>query len=331
MSATCSPGPVFQKLDFKAIKTASIEQLLHERGLLSSCRLRGDRIVGPCPVHGGYNPNAFVVTRSKNLWFCFSQCQAGGDVIDLVARLDGTDRIAAARYLAGLPQRCVGPRQTAPAASRTGAAAFRPFTRRLQVDPTSSFLRRKGITSATAREFDAGQWHGRGWLAGCVAVRLHDVQGRPLGYAGRRLQLPDRESQKHAPKWRLPPGLPKNNVLYGWHRASRRQHLSLTVVECPWSVMRVHQLGLPAVALLGLSLSEVQRHLIASAARIVLMLDGDAAGRLAAPRIAARLRTARATTVHTVSLPDGCDPDDLHNHELAQSLRPFFAFPNQPF
>jgi len=61
-------------LDFRRLKKAvSIEQVLAQRGLLDGLRLRGHRLVGPCPVHGGDNPRAFVVDRHKGLWRCYAK------------------------------------------------------------------------------------------------------------------------------------------------------------------------------------------------------------------------------------------------------------------
>jgi DNA primase len=307
-------------LDFQTLKRFSIEQLLLERGLLSQCRRHGDRITGPCPVHRGDNPNAFVVTLSRNLWYCFSRCQAGGDVIDLLARLDDVDRITAARRLAGiLPPHQPSVRTPADTACQQ-QRRFRPFTRTLKLDPRASFLQRKGILASTARLFDTGQWRGEGWLAGCIAVRLHDPHGLALGYAARCLHYP---SPSAVSKWKLPPALPKSTILYAWHRAASRQHCPLTVVECPWSVMRLHQLRLPAVALLGTGLSETQRDLVATAKRVIIMLDGDPAGQLAARRIARQI--ANRTDARIARLPPGCDPDDLTDPQLANLLAPFLS------
>lgn len=308
------------RLDFNLLKTFPIEHLLRARGLLSSCRLRGNRIVGPCPIHGGDNPNAFVVTRSRNLWYCFSQCQAGGDVIDLFARIDGVDRIEAARRLSSTYelQSAAPPRQPR-YCQRQNTAAFRPFTNRLELDPTATLLARKAIRPSTARFFEAGAWRGRGWLAGCVAVRLRDPDAQPLGYAGRRLE---RQQAITFGKWKMPPRLPKNDILYAWHIARHRLHLPLAIVECPWGVMRLHQIGLPAVALLGTALSGLQHKLIATAPRIMILLDGDPAGRRATERIARRLNPG--PVVRTVYLRDHCDPDDLSDAQLASIIRPLF-------
>jgi len=306
---------------------ATVEQVLADRGLLGGLVRRGDDLVGPCPLHGGDNRGAFVVSRSKNVWYCFTRCGGGGDVIDLVRRLDGTGYRAALGYLQAL----AGTRQagtttiSARGAGVSGGplrtrARFRPFERRLRLDPTDPWLAGKGILPPTARRFEAGRYRGRGWLNGCIGVRLHDLHGRPLGYAGRRIE--PREVAR-AGKWKMPRGLPKASLLYGWHRTTDRRHRGLVVVEGPWPVMRLAGLGLPAVALLGAHASARQTAVLAQVPRLVLMLDPDAAGRSGTRRLRAAL--GARTEVRVVTPGEGEDPDDLADAELAQ-LRELLLF-----
>jgi DNA primase len=182
--------------------------------------------------------------------------------------------------------------------------------RSLWLDPSAPLLAAKRIRPETARRFEAGSWRGPGFLEGCVGVRLHDPTGAPLGYAGRRL---DPVQARDLGKWKMPPGLPRSRLLYGAHRV--REALDggvVAVVECPWGVMRLDQLGLPAVALLGAHASVSQLDLLAGASRVVALLDGDPAGWEGSRRIRAAFGD-RAVVIH---LPDGLDPDDLDDASL---------------
>jgi DNA primase len=53
---------------------------------------------GRCPLHDERTPSC-VVTPGKG-WRCFGVCDTGGDVIDLVQRLDGVGFREAVRRLA---------------------------------------------------------------------------------------------------------------------------------------------------------------------------------------------------------------------------------------
>ena len=299
-------------------RIVSIEQVLAHRRLLASLQRRGDLLVGPCPVHRGDNPRAFVAQISKGLWHCFTRCQRGGDVIELVRLLDGIGYAETARRLAAMvlhattQQGVLAP----PAATRQ----FRPFSRRLVLDANAAFVAAKGIRVDTAARFDSGAFNGAGWLEGCVAVRLHDPQVVPLGYAGRQLH-PARISRYG--KWKLPPLFPRSSTLYNLHRVRPQMRRGIVVVECPWGVMRLDQIGVPAVALLGTHLSVAQRQLLADATRILLLMDGDQAGEDAARRIRATL--PQGVNVALVRPPDGHDPDDLDDHQLRALTESFHA------
>jgi DNA primase len=307
------------RLNFKILKaTVSIERVLAARCPSVHLQRRRHRLVGPCPVHGGDKPDAFVVHPEKNVWYCFSCCRGGGDVVEFVRRLYRVEHREAAEILACIVEGSA-PRAAAPSLPPQPVETFRPFTRRLFLDPDVPMLRAKGILLDTARTFEAGAWHGPGFLEGCVGVRLHDPLGNPLGYIGRHIQ---HDRVERFGKWKLPRRFPKSRILFNAHRVQQAlRGGTFAVVECPWGTMRLHQLGVPAVSLLGTTLSETQRRLLAQADTPVLLLDGDRAGRDAARAIHQVLPRSM-----TIDLPPGKDPDDLDDSQLHALLAPFFFF-----
>jgi len=307
-------------LTFSHLKrTVSIETVLNAEGLATSLKRRGQRLVGPCPVHGGDNPHAFVVDLTKDLWYCFTRCQGGGDVVELVRRMHRIGYRQCAHYLATLAQAPTPPPSPVTAPPKK---PFQPYTRSLRLDPLAPLLHQKGIRPETAHRFEAGGYEGPGFLWGCIAVRLHDPEAHPLGYAGRRL---DPQQARRYGKWKFPPGLPKRELLYGFHHIGTQLSQRLVVVESPWDVMRLMQIGFPAVALLGIQVSSTQLQLLYHSSRIVLMLDGDDAGRSASRKIANALTQHAGIRVHRIELPHGLDPDDLSDTDLTHRLHPFFS------
>ena len=291
-----------------------IEQVLAHRGLLARMRRQTHTLTGPCPIHRGDNPRAFVVSRHKNLWRCFTGCDAGGDVVELVRRLERCAYRQVAHYLSSLtgalcPTHPPIERFTRP------PKPFVAFRRSLPLDPEIDFLRHKAIHPYTARRFEAGLYRGPGFLNQAIGVRLHDHQGRPLGYAARRLSP---QVIRDRGKWNFPPRLPKDQLLYNYHRV-RSAH-DLVIVECPWGVMRLDQIGIPAVALLGTHLSAEQRQLLRPTQHLILMMDGDRAGKSAAIRIGQQMLTH--PNVSVASMPDGLDPDELTDRQLAAIVQP---------
>lgn len=273
---------------------STVEQLLARRGLLDGFSRRGHRLFGCCPIHGGDNPRAFVVDRRGDRWYCFTRCERGGGPVALARALDLPVGEASTQW------------------SRPPPAPFVPYERRLQLDPRVPWLADKGIRPGIARQREVGAWAGHGMLAGCVAVRLHDAGGRPLGYAGRRI---DPAASAERGKWVFPPRLPKAELLYGLHHV---RGASVVLTECPWGVLRLAQVGIDAVALLGVALSAQQTHRLQRFDRVVALMDGDEAGRAAAQRILGRLGP-RAVIAE---LPDDADPDDLTDHEIIAVVSP---------
>ena len=301
------------RMTFAHLKqVVSIASVLAAKGMIHHFKKKGDHLCGPCPVHGGDNPNAFVVSLSKNLWYCFTRCQTGGDVVQLVRLLEKSSYAQTAQYLASLANAPTSPERIA---HHTGGP-FRPFTKYLTLDHTTPWLQQKGIHPQTARLFESGAYHGPGFLVECIAVRLHDLYGNPLGYAGRRIN--DHQALQSG-KWKFPRGFPKNGTLYNIHRIDLTTTKSLTVVECPWGVMRLHQLNIPSVALLGVHISPFQYDLLTKFPCIILMLDGDQAGKAAMDRLQKILSTK--TDVRHAMLPQGKDPDDLNDDLLMQMVR----------
>lgn len=301
------------RLDFRWLKErVSIERFLEHRGLLDALRRRGHSLVGSCPIHHGDNPSAFVVNCRRNLWHCFTGCQTGGDLIELVRRLEHISYHQVAHVLLEIVEG--GAHRASSAPSRPSDRRFKPFQKRLDLDPHHPFLRDKGIHAETAARFEVGAWCGPGMLQGCIAVRLRDRSGRPLGYAGRRLNPENRG------KWVFPPRLPKSQLLYHYHRLTRHLQGPVIVVEGPWSVLRLEQLNLCSVALFGVSLSLHQAKLLASYQPLLVMLDGDAIGRQSQERMCGLLNA------RPVTLADGLDPDDLSDEELEEVVLSTLSF-----
>ena len=311
---------------FRLLKQlVTLEQVVAVYQLGELLRRSGDFLHGPCPLHRGDNKTAFRAHLPRGLWHCFTSC-GGGDVVELVRRIECCDYAEAARKLRSIAG--TAPPKPEPACCRSirpaAPATFRPFRHRIPLDPFSSFLQKsKGILPSTAERFEAGCTDASGFLTGTVAVRLHDLGGLPLGYCGRNLN--EQVIDKHG-KWRFPPRLPKANVLFNAHRAAAFRTKGTVLVECPWAVMRLNQAGIPsAVALLGTQLHHAHLAWLPTASPILLMLDGDDAGRTAANKIQQRL-TAGGRNVAISNLPDGLEPEDLTDRQLAARVRQFLPF-----
>lgn len=313
---------------WKDLKAAvGIFQVLGALGLQSSFRREDSQWVGPCPVHGGDNPGAFRIDCDRDWWYCHTRCQSGGDVIALTYRLCGRSWPRTARLLrnlAGHALPTMGPRPASwikkdPVTSPTSPCQrpFLPFTRRLPLNPISPFFDDLGLRPDTLSFFEAGAWAGQGFLEGMVALRLHDNDGNPLGYAGRRLDPV--KIARHG-KWKLPARFPKRQILYSWHRVQNDLLRGLILVEGPWDLMKLHQAGFSnTVALTGTFLSPHHQALLSRASKLTLFFDGDAVGQRATDQMHRACIHPRLELIHC---PVGRDPAQLCEEELRQLLRP---------
>lgn len=78
--------------------------------------------------------------------------------------------------------------------------------------------------------------------------------------------------------------------------------------------MRLTQLHIPSIALLGLHISKEQISLLKNVRSLLLMLDGDQPGRIATKRIAGLLQNY--ANVYCIYLENNLDPDDYSDSEL---------------
>jgi DNA primase len=318
--------------DFGAVKQAvSLEAVLRHYQV-SGLRKRRHQLVGPCPIHRGQRDDSFRASLNLNAFHCFA-CQASGNVLDFVAAMEQCSIRQAARHLqrwfsVGAPNEgCpLGPAWRPPDPRRSvrkgqlvrekeGRNPPLPFAL-TGVDPTHPYLVERGIDRATAVEFEVGWYAGPGLLSRRIVIPIANARGQTVAYAGRVLD-------GGLPKYKLPAGFRKAWELFNRHRAAATGSKTVIVVEGYFDCLRVHRAGLPwVVALMGSSLSAEQENALLEAFdRVVLLLDGDAAGRAASRAIAARL--SKRCWVTEVRVPDGAQPDQLSLAAIQRLLSQF--------
>jgi len=305
-----------QEVNFAAIKQAvAMEAVLRHYQVEDIAGSRNGRYRGPCPIHHGEGRDAFHADLKRKIFHCFS-CGAGGDVLDLVALLDRcTLREAALQLKAWFPDtvRCEG--QATPQRVTKGKIAVNPplAFRLREIDGSHAYLGARNIDASTAARFGVGFYRGPGLMSGRVVIPIHDDGGRLVAYAGRAVD----GSQ---PRYRFPAGFGKSHVLFNFHRAAAAASDTAWVVEGFFDCMRVCQAGVEnVVALMGTELYQQPAQLLTQRfARVMLLLDGDEAGRRGSSQAAARLRDR--CEVHVIGLPEGAQPDQLPAGRLREVI-----------
>ena len=114
-------------------------------------------------------------------------------------------------------------------------------------------------------------------------------------------------------KTRYPWGFQSGEYLFGFDECEKGCDL-LIVVEGPREVMKLRQEGFRSVvAIMGSYMSDKHHELITEIApkKIVLMFDGDTAGRTCTERVAAKLSRVYGHCTEKCLLPEGKDPKNL--------------------
>ena len=335
-------------VSFDEIKrTVSLQMALDHYGI----RLRHagpNTLRGTCPLptHASKtSTESFTATLSKGVggvWACQSQSciktrgRVGGNVLDFVAAMENCSVRDAAIKLqtwflipaAGNGRQPVGKEPSAensagkePKAERVSkkdsdevgeSESNKPLAFALQkIDGGHLYVKERGLTEETARTFGIGLFSGKGTMQNRFVIPIHNAKGELVAYAGRSIDGSE-------PRYKFPAGFHKSLELFNLHRV--KGELSVVLVEGFFDCMKVTQAGFPCVALMGSTMSKAQEALIEQHfASVVLMLDGDDAGRSATEDIADRLRRSLFRVV-TVELDEGRQPDQLTDHELHGEL-----------
>lgn len=293
-------------VDFKAIKRGvNLESVLRHYAV--ELRRSGpDQYRGRCPIHRGEGRDAFHVNLARNIFHCFA-CGASGTVLDFVAAMEGCTLREAAEKLQPGVRPINGPEASLPWKERVTEKKRVPlplgFVLR-GVDCAHAYLTARGIEPQTAGHFGVGFYAGPGLLRGRLVIPIHNAQGELVAYCGRSLD-------GATPRYQFPPGFRKSEMLFNFHRAATSGEPAVVLVEGFFDCLKVYQAGLRSVvALMGAVLyRSPERALREHFRQVVLMLDGDAAGRKGSRIIADRLR--RHCSVRMVELPANVQPDQL--------------------
>jgi DNA primase len=329
-------------------KTVSLQMAIDHYGIPLR-RVGPDTLRGKCPLpshNSKTSTESFTATLSKGVggaWACQSQSciksrgRVGGNVLDFVAAMEKCSVRDAAIKLqtwflvpaAGGSPRPVGkePRADISAGKEpedalvskkndqevVGESEFNtPLSFTLQkIDHAHPYVNERGLTDETARTFGVGVFPGKGSMQGRFVIPIHNAKGDLVAYAGRSIDGTE-------PRYKFPAGFHKSLELFNLHYV--KGELSVVLVEGFFDCMKVTQAGFPSVALMGSTMSKTQEELLAEHfGRVIVMLDGDEAGRVAAQGIADRLRQI-VYQVDVVDLPDAVQPDQVSKDELQKFL-----------
>lgn len=327
-------------VSFDEIKTTvSLEAVIHHYGIplrpVGANTLRGKC---PLPTHSSKESReSFTVTLNRGIggaWACQSQScikargRIGGNVLDFVAAMEKCSVRDAAIKLqlwflvpaagqAHPPEKQNGSKPQLVAKGKSSQPTGQRETNQplafalKSIDSSHPYLKDRGLTEETVKTFGVGYFSGKGSMEHRIVIPIHNGEGELLAYAGRSLD-------RSEPRYKFPMGFKKSLELFNLHRVNGAA--SVVLCEGFFDCMIVTQAGFPCVALMGSTMSDAQQNLLAPFKKLVLMLDGDEAGRNATKEIATKLIYEH--DVRAISLADNIQPDSLSVEAIKHILEP---------
>ncbi|MCD6098867.1 DNA primase [bacterium] len=320
-----------------------IEEVVQE---YTTLKRSGTKLKGLCPLHQEKTPS-FYVDPDKQLFYCFG-CGKGGDLFTFLMEVEGLTFPEAVERLAKRAGISIEKRSSRSRSIRSklisacefANAYFRNIIASPEGKRAREYLERRGILPETAEKFQLGYSNGRllqyaknrsfpieHLVSAGVLIKkektyerfirrvifpIKDVAGRTVGFAGRTL-----DTSKDIAKYINSPETPvyhKSDILYGLHLSKKeiaRKDLAI-LVEGYFDIITLFQAGIQnVVAASGTAFTERQSQILSRFTKNVLLLfDGDEAGRKAALRIIPSL-LSQGFNLKVLLLPGGKDPDEF--------------------
>ena len=334
-------------VDFREVRSRiTMEQVLKHYGVFDTFKRTGDRLSGPCPIHGGSNPSQFRVDTEKNLWNCFSECKHGGNALDFIAKKEDVsihDAAIKACEWFDIPldevksngHSATGTEENGsppPAAKPKPVPVFKPEDntpnpplkfRLEKLDRAHPYFAERGLSQESIIDFGLGYFTGdKGLMIGRIVIPIHNVKSEVVAYAGRWPGDPP----DGTPKYKLPTGFKKGQEVFNLDRAIKEiTERPLVIVEGFFDAIKLHQHGYRnVVALMGSTMTAAQEDLIRrntnANSHVVVMFDEDEAGIAGREDIATRLSRFCFVKVHVFDQPD-MQPEHLTPEEVQQLFK----------
>lgn len=334
-------GDAFMKenkwVSFEQLKAVvSIKDILDHYGLTSGLKQKGNELIGLCPFHEETKAS-FRANLQKNVFHCFG-CKAKGNILGFVALKEGVDIREAALMVQDwfgiqpqmpskgpvkVPETIPGSKEPNEAKTEANQKVVNvPLTFTFKkLNPEHQYLKDRGLKPETVQYFGLG-FCSHGLMKNRIVIPIHNEKGELVAYAGR---WPGNPPQGE-PKYKLPKGFHKSLVVFNLHRVREiAKGKELILVEGFFDCFKIWQAGFKnVVALMGSALSKEQERLILGAlgpqSKIILMFDGDEAGKKCTEDVFSRL--SNKCKVRVTRIEHGKQPEDLAKQALEKMLSP---------
>jgi DNA primase len=284
-----------------------IKRVLTGAGVDIESEVDSDYIIF-CPFHNNNRTPAGEVHKSNGLFFCFS-CQKVADLVELVMHTSGRKYFEAVRFIKGKETSTNLEQDINKALFKQ--PEFTPYdelilkrlhNNLLSSDRAKDYFKYRKLESGSWNKFSLGYSEKQDM----VTVPVHSPDGIPVGFVGRSIE---------GKEFKNTPGLPKAKVLFNLHRIKTSS--KVYVVESSFDVIRLDQVGFPAVATLGANVSNLQIELLQKYFNdIIIIADNDEAGGNMKDKIIEKLGSRVSVIQLNKQYKDIGDMDDTSIQQL---------------
>lgn len=306
-------------------------------------KVNGGKGRAACPFHGGTDKTSFSIDLNTGYWHCFSsQCHQGySDIVGLVQLATHCSFIDAVIFLAGLSGINLSDDHSKVAYITAIKKDLSDYVRRSQknssemdlctsynieeyvcgwVQNRTDFFYKEGYSHEIQDYFEVGFCYDRYGIPR-ASFPIRDTGGRIVAWDGRRTDGVNDKMRYNID----PPGFPKGKVLYNYYRAKdyiKESDGHLFLVEgykACWSMVSAGYWN--TAACMGAGLQGDQGSILMqnlNLKRIVLMLDGDDAGRNGSRRTKSGL--GYFCDIKVIDMPNEQDPSTLIQQQLHQII-----------
>jgi len=290
------------------IYTASqIKRVLAGSGLNIEKEAESEYIVF-CPFHSNHRTPAGEINKFSGLFFCFS-CSKTADLVELIMHCSNRTYFEAVRFIkskevetdivSDITNKLVDKEEWTPFPN---ALIDQLNSRALESGRGLDYFNKRNISKESIAKFKLGYSEKQDM----VTVPVHNHEDLCIGFVARSIEGKD---------FKNTPGLPKSKILFNLNRVKTASRVY--VVESSFDVIRLDQVGLPAVATLGANVSSKQIDLLHRYfSDIMIIADNDEAGGNMKEKLIERLGSNITVVNIDKSYKDIGDMDDKSIKEL---------------
>lgn len=223
-----------------------------------------------CPFHSNHRTPAGEINKFSGLFFCFS-CSKTADLVELIMHCSNRTYFESVRFIkskevetdivSDITNKLVDKEEWKPFPN---ALIDQLNSRALEAGRGLDYFNKRNISKESIAKFKLGYSEKQDM----VTVPVHNHEDLCIGFVARSIEGKD---------FKNTPGLPKSKILFNLNRVKTAN--IVYVVESSFDVIRLDQVGFPAVATLGANVSSSQIDLLKKYFNdIILIADNDEAG-----------------------------------------------------